>query len=58
MVLVRTELHSPTSRLEKRLTEVRQGHMVLGLGWEPDSYRHGAHHCASGAVLCSRYEPW
>lgn len=42
MALIRTELNSPTSRSEERLTEIRQGHMALGLGWEPGSFRHGA----------------
>lgn len=31
IALIRTELNSPTSRSENRLTEVRQGHMVRGL---------------------------
>lgn len=41
MALIRTELKSSTSRLEKKLTEVRQGHMVWRLGWEPGSFRPG-----------------
>lgn len=42
IALIRTELNSSTSGSENRLIEVRQGHMVLELGWEPSSFRHGA----------------